>query len=126
VPDADQNTSEALTALREDAEHGDPNAQFLLGLVYNSGAGAPQDFAEAATWYRKAADKGHAGAQFYLGLLYAIGRDVPLDLVQAHMWLSLTAGSETAARKVRDELTRKMTRSQIDEAERLARDWKLR
>jgi uncharacterized protein len=124
APDADQNASEALKALREDAEHGDSNAQYLLGLVYNEGAGTPQDFVEAATWYRKAADKGHAGAQFFLGLLYAIGRGVPPDLVQAHMWLSLAAGSEPAARKERDELTRKMTRSQIDEAVRLAREWR--
>jgi TPR repeat protein len=124
APDADQNASEALKALREDAEQGDPNAQYLLGLVYNSGAGAPQDFAAAATWYRKAADKGHAGAQFYLGLLYASGRGVPPDLVQAHMWLSLAAASEPGARKVRDELTAKMTRSQIDEASRLAREWR--
>jgi hypothetical protein len=37
-----------------------------------------------------------------------------------------TVGSEPEARKERDELAKKMTRAQIDEAVRLAREWRPR
>lgn len=45
------------------AEKGDANAQFVLGLKYDTGKGMPQDYAEAAKWYRKAKDQGVAGAK---------------------------------------------------------------
>ena len=63
-------------------------------------------------------------AQFNLGLLYANGRGVEQDNVQAHLWLNLAAaGSEPAARRTRGLLSTKMTRSQLAEADRLAREW---
>jgi TPR repeat protein len=106
------------------ADQGNPDAQYKVGLTYDVGVGAPQDLAEAATWYRKAADQGHPAAQFNLGLLYANGRGVAQNYVQAHMWLNLAAaGSEPGARQERDRVAEKMTRSQIAEAVRLARDW---
>jgi TPR repeat protein len=107
------------------ADLGNPDAQYKVGLTYDVGVGASQDFTEAAMWYRKAADHGHAAAQFNLGLLYANGRGVAQDYIQAHMWLNLAAaGSEPGARQERDRVAEKMTRSQIAEAVRLARDWK--
>jgi TPR repeat protein len=113
-----------IKQLQQSAEQGDPNAEYLLGLAYDVGVGAPQDFAEAGSWYRKAADQGHAGAQFNLGHLYADGRGVPQDFVQAHMWLNLAAaGSQPGARNERELVAKKMTRSQITEALRLAREW---
>jgi TPR repeat protein len=116
-----------LEELRKSAEQGDPNAQYMLGLAHDVGVGAGQDFAEAAAWYRKAADQGHAGAQFNLGHLYADGRGVTQDLVQAHMWLNLAAaGSQPGARNERELVAKKMTRSQVAEALRLARAWQPR
>jgi TPR repeat protein len=121
-PTEPQNTSN-IKQLRASAEQGDPN-EYMLGLAYDVGVGAPQDFAEAALWYRKAADQGHAGAQYSLGHLYANGRGVRQDFVQAHMWLNLaTAGSQPGARTERDLVAKKMTRSQLAEAARLAREW---
>jgi TPR repeat protein len=56
--------------------------------------------------------------------MYASGRGVAQDLVQAHMWLNLAAaGSQAAARGERDFVAKKMTRSQLGEAVRLAREW---
>jgi TPR repeat protein len=115
----------ALRLWRPLADQGNPYAQYKVGLTYDVGVGAPQDFIEAAKWYLMAADQGHAGAQFNLGLLYANGRGVAQDLVQAHMWLNLAAaGLEPAAQRERDLVAKKMTRSQIAEAIRLARAWK--
>jgi len=122
-----ENSAAKLSDLRKSAEQGDPNAQYMLALAYDVGVGAAQDFAEAATWYRKAADQGHAGAQFNLGHLYADGRGVKQGLVQAHMWLHLAAaGSQSGARSERDLVAKRMTRSQLTEALRLAREWQVK
>ena len=66
-----------------------------------------------------------AVAQFSLGVMYSKGRGVPQDYVQAHMWVNLAAaqGNEQA-QKTRDRLPKQMTPAQMDEAQRLAREWK--
>jgi TPR repeat protein len=65
-----------------------------------------------------------------LGLLYDRGQGVPLDYVEAHKWLNLAAAR--AGRDDRDYYVRmrnavasKLTRAQIYEAQRRARDWTL-
>jgi TPR repeat protein len=114
----------SMKQLRRGAEQGDPNAEYLLGLAYDVGVGLHRTLPRQGTWYRKAADQGHAGAQFNLGHLYADGRGVPQDFVQAHMWLNpAAAGSQPGARNERELVAKKMTRSQITEALRLAREW---
>ena len=124
VADTEQNGMEPVSELQKHAEQGDATAEYKLGLVYDAGVGARQDLARAAYWYQKAADQGHVAAQFNLGLMYASGRGVAQDLVQAHMWLNLAAaGSQAAARGERDLIAKKMTRSQLGEAVRLAREW---
>jgi uncharacterized protein len=124
VSDTEQNGMEPVPELQKHAEQGDSNAEYKLGLVYDAGVGARQDLAEAAHWYQRAADQGHVAAQFNLGLMYASGRGVPQDLVQAHMWLNLAAAaSQAAARGERDFVAKQMTRSQLGEAVRLAREW---
>src|SRR5512132_1569301 len=57
--------------LRQEAERGNANAQFDLGVRYATGKGVAHNDAEAALWIRKAADQGHVQAQFSLGLMYA-------------------------------------------------------
>jgi len=68
------------------AEKGDANAQFVLGLKYDTGKGVRQDYAEAAKWYRKAAEQGYAEAQFNLGTMYDEGRGVQQDYAEAAKW----------------------------------------
>lgn len=59
-----------------------------------------------------------------MGLMYATGRGCPVDLVAAHKWLNIAAikGSDRAA-ELRADLTHMMTKMQIAEALRAARDW---
>jgi uncharacterized protein len=63
-------------------------------------------------------------ALFELGLMYCAGRDVELDLVSAHKWFNLAAvrGNEDAKR-YRVEIAHEMTRAEIAEAQRQAREW---
>ena len=107
------------------AEQGNAVAQNSLGGMYTKGQGVLQDYAEAMEWYRKAAEQGNADAQNSLGEIYAKGQGVPQDFVQAHMWFNLAAAQgHSTAQGNRDEVTRKMTPSQIAEAQSLARQWK--
>ena len=45
------------------AAHGDADAQFSLGTLYDEGHGVPQDYKEALKWYRLSAEQGEATAQ---------------------------------------------------------------
>jgi len=49
--------------LRADAEKGDAQAQYNLGVSYANGQGVPKDKAQAKQWYRKAAEQGFEQAQ---------------------------------------------------------------
>src|ERR1039458_10247783 len=71
--------AEALTSLRERADHGVAEAQLALGKIYYYGEKAPRDFKEAAVWFRKAADQGNASAQFWIGHLYLFGQGLSKD-----------------------------------------------
>jgi uncharacterized protein len=76
-------------------------------------------------WFQRAAEQGHPVAKLYLGVMYAEGRGVPQDYVRAHMWFSLSAAQgEQRAVKTLEMAERRMTPAQIDEARKLARDWK--
>ena len=72
----------------------------------------------------RAADHGVVAAQIVVGAMYADGRGVPQDYVRAHMWFNLAAarGNEDT-RKHRDSVSEWMTRPQIAEAQRAAREW---
>ena len=107
------------------AEQGDVEAQVNLGVMYDNGQGVLQDYKEAIKWYRLAAQQGHASAQFNLGSMYYKGLGVPQDYVLAHMWINLAAsnGDEDAIEK-RTMVEKKMSPSQIEKAQEMARNWK--
>jgi TPR repeat protein len=96
-----------------------------IGFMYERGQGVTQDSTQAVSWFRKAAEQGNAAGQPALGVMYESGMGVPPDNVLAQMWLSLAAAQGNGdAAKLRDSLARFMTPDQIDEAQRLAREWK--
>ena len=114
------------TALREWtplAEQGDAAAQFNLGVMYEKGQGVPQDDKTAVKWYRLAAEQGNASAQNNLGAMYNNGNGVPQDYVYAHMWYNIAAssGKSKNASNNRDIIEKKMSSSQIETAQNLAR-----
>ena len=85
------NYPAALKELRPLADNGDAKAQVLLGEIYSSGKGVPQDHVEAALWYRKAAEQGDAGAQATLGVMYDNGVGVAQDSKEAISWFRKAA-----------------------------------
>lgn len=110
---------------RKAAEQGCAEAQSSLGALYALGNGVPKSDVLAVEWYRKAAEQNYAEAQSQLGIMYYFGKGVPQDYIQAHKWLNLAAASgDKYAMKERGRLSSIMTASQIEEAQRLAREWK--
>jgi TPR repeat protein len=63
-------------------------------------------------------------ALFELGLMYCAGRDVEVNLVSAHKWFNLAAmrGNQDA-RRYRMEIAHELSRAEIAEAQRQAREW---
>jgi TPR repeat protein len=105
------------------AEQGFADAQFNLGVMYRLGQGVPQDYTTAAKWYKLAAEQGGADAQLNLGVMYLKGNGVPTDYVYAHMWWSIAASNGgKKVEKFRDWIEEKMTPSQLETAQNLARE----
>ena len=61
---------------------------------------------------------------FELGMMYATGRDCETDVVAAHKWFNIAAikGSARAA-ELRAELSATMSKPEIAQALREAREW---
>ena len=99
-------------------------AQTGLGWMYQKGQGVPQDSKAAVKWYKLAAEQGFAFAQYNLGRAYAKGQGVIQDNVYAHMWFNIAAssGESKNASKNRDLAAKRMTPSQLETAQKLARE----
>ena len=119
-----QDYAQAVKWYRQAAEQGLALAQYSLGNCYVQGEVVPQDYAQAVKWYRKAAEQGLAKAQYDLGVCYANGNGVPQDDVKAYMWFNLSsAQGDVFAKKGKDNITKRMTKEQIAEGQKLSREW---
>lgn len=116
----------ATEQLNAAAENNDPQAQFELGMRYESSG----DFAGAAAWYRKSADRGWGNSQFRVGVIHQRELGVQLDNVQADIWYCIAANSKESsgtaaidAAIYRDDIEKKMTPEQFAEARKRAQEW---
>ena len=113
----------ALKLWRPLAEQGDINAQYNLGQIYRRGLGVTQDYKEAVRLYTLAAEQGDADAQYNLANRYYYGEGVIKDIVFAHMWKNIAASNGyKPAKEHLKNFEEEMTSSQIEEAQRLARE----
>jgi len=86
------------------------------------GAYTRGDFATAMQLMRPLADQGHVTAQTVVGLMYYFNYSG--DYVSAYMWFRLAAARGNAfAEMFLKDTADKMTREQIAQAEKLAREW---
>ena len=112
------------------AKQEQPRAQFNVADMLYHGSGTKQDRHAAMTWYEKSANNGFAEAQYRWGMELQSGRYVAKDLVAAYMWLSIAAdqdirGGMEPAIRARDDLARRMTKAQMEQARRKIRVWQL-
>ena len=93
--------------IRQEAEQGNAEAQFILGLMYHEGEGVAEDKSEAARWFRAAAEQRHAEAQSYLGWMYYEGKGVVQDEINAANWWRAAAEQGDAKASFNLRLMRK-------------------
>ena len=117
----------AVKELRLMADEGIVGAQFGLGLIYKkgkdkNGKGVAQDLEEAFRWFKLAAEQGDAQSQFHLARMYQDGQGTAQDFVYAYMWFDLATAGDARVRNLRDKLALKMTPTQIEKAQDMARE----
>ena len=95
------------------------SADFQKDLTaYESG-----DYATTLRSWKPLAEQGDADAQYNLGVMYATGKGVKQDNIYAHMWWNIAASQENKdAIENRDIVAQEMTPSQLETAQRLARE----
>lgn len=118
---------EAVKWFRKAAEQNVAMAQFKLGTSYDFGEGVAKDDVEAVKWHRKAAEQNVAMAQANLGACYGLGKGVAKDEVEAYKWFLLAAAQgDEHARKFMAVSESRLTREQIAEGQKLARNFQPR
>jgi TPR repeat protein len=125
------NHEEAAKWFRLAAEQGAMLAQRYLGFMYANGQGVARDDREAVKWYGRAAEQGDADAQASLGAMYSAARGTSQNYVQAHKWFTVAAQRFPASERAKREqairnsemLAAKMSSAEIEEAQKLAREW---
>jgi len=122
-----KDETEAVKWFRKAAEQNDAQAQYNLGICYDNGQGVAKDEAEAVKWFRKAAEQNFALAQCNLGVCYFNGDGVAKDYVEAYKWNLLAAGQGlVSAKKAMTTMEVRITREQMAEGQKLARNFKPR
>jgi len=86
------NERDAFDSLMRAAESGCVRAQFLVGLAYHVGRGAPVDYGLARTWYRRAAGSGDGYAIANLGVMSLLGQGEPSGELEAYTWVRSAVG----------------------------------
>ena len=101
--------------------------QFGLGSMYYNGEKVKKNYKKALYWYDRSAKQGLDLAQFALGNMYYLGQGVARNYVQAYKWFSLYKSQMTSEAKKVDQLFNilesQMTKGQIAEAQKLARQF---
>jgi TPR repeat protein len=88
---SDAAIREARKMLAGAAQAGLPTAHCMLGIIADSGVGAPVDLAAAAEHYRAAAEAGHGPSQLRYGMALLNGQGVPRNTFQGESWLRRAA-----------------------------------
>ncbi|MGI9170359.1 MAG: tetratricopeptide repeat protein [Caulobacteraceae bacterium] len=83
--------ADQLRRLRPEAEKGDTDAEFAIGIMYYVGLGVPGDKLKALEWWRRAADLGNSHAQAIIGLRFSFGIGAVEDYGRAFRWFQRSA-----------------------------------
>lgn len=79
-------TARAFETYLKAAEQGEPEAQFNVAVMLDSGRGTRSNIKQAAVWYARAAAHGNRRAAYNLALLYSNGEGVPKNEGIAQAW----------------------------------------
>ena len=90
------DNKKGLETVKRIADSGDADAQYLLGVMYEAGAGGEHDESDAAYYFRLAAEQNVATAQTKLGQYYLEGYGVPINENKAFRWFQKAANNGDA------------------------------
>jgi len=127
----DSRLADYRHALLAQADKGDAEAQFQLGMTYCCGFDQTRNDVTARIWLCRAALQGQVQAQYQLGRFYDMHavkwrpRTGTQDIILAYVWYSVAAdqGHDMAA-LYREALTHEMSPRAIEAAEKLKSHWK--
>jgi hypothetical protein len=99
VPDETNSTvvdpnAKAVAELRNRAEHGDAQAELVLGFSYSTGDDVPKDGDEAFKWWLRSAEDGNTNIYGFIATLYYDPNpfcDVPTNHAEAAEWFRKAA-----------------------------------
>jgi TPR repeat protein len=77
-----RNDPSKIPEMREDAQAGDRDAQYALGLVYAEGRGIPEDPAQALYWLSLAVEQGDKDADLLRKILLSRMTNDEIDAAQ--------------------------------------------
>lgn len=80
-----------ILRLIENAEAGNPNAQYTMALYYKNGTELEKDIAKSIEWATKSAQQGYAHAQYYMAKCYLNGDGVEIDKEKALDYMEKSA-----------------------------------
>jgi len=98
-----QISTDENTILLLDAEKGNANSQFRLGIKYYEGNNIDQNSANGLKWLLLAAKQGNTKAEKYLGCIYANpnSNGVYLNYEEALKWFLLAAEKDNSGAQIR-------------------------
>ena len=110
-----------MTWFQKAAAQNYPPALTGIGIAYKEGRAVTQNYKEAMNWFRQAAAYNDADAQYELGVIFDGGHEFQANPQEAWKWFTLAAAQgHPLAIKARDNVSRKLNREQLDEAQKRA------
>ena len=105
------------------ASRGEPDAQFMLGNLYFTGAVEfDQNQEWGIKWFLRAANQGYAKAQFALGYCYEFGEGAEQNQAEALFWYDAAYNNGDQEAKVRiDDLEEELPNPVIKQMKAKAR-----
>ncbi len=99
------NTPSAFVLFREKAIQDDVEAQYNLGVMYETGWSVEVDNKKAVRWFHAAARQGDMNAQLRLGMLYYLGLGADQSNIKGEKWIRKAAKQgQFLAQKMNDVL----------------------
>ena len=112
--------SKALKIWTEEADDGEVNAIYNIGLLYFFGNGVKKDLSIAYNYCKKAALKGLARAQNNLAYMYLNGMGINKDYVNSYAWSLIAIKNGYNSQGIKDNAKMHLTPAMLTYAERLA------
>jgi len=114
--------SKALKIWTEEADNGEANAIYNIGLLYFFGNGVNKDLSIAYNYCKRAALKGLARAQNNLAYMYLNGMGTNKDYVKSYAWSLIAIKQGYNSQEIKDNAKINLTPAMLIDAERLANE----